>query len=149
MILTYMYGGINRSFSGRLQLSMIFYYLANGNRSLARTIDVLLYISIVKPMWCTFYLIYYGLRASTVFKHYLLIFRRQCTNRTWYIACVLRQLAAPGSELNPNPGAANWHNTCAIYQVSLAQCLAMSLDTTCPSTIFYRLLLNSASLRRH
>jgi hypothetical protein len=26
--------------------------------------------------------------------HYLLIFRRRCTNNNWYIACVLRQLAA-------------------------------------------------------
>jgi hypothetical protein len=34
------YGGINRSFSGRLRLSVIFYYPANGNRSLARLIEV-------------------------------------------------------------------------------------------------------------
>jgi hypothetical protein len=41
MILTYMYGGINRSFLGHLQLSVIFYY---GNRSLARIIQALLFI---------------------------------------------------------------------------------------------------------
>jgi uncharacterized membrane protein len=39
----YWYGGINRSFSGHLRLSVIFYYPANGNRSLARIIQVLLY----------------------------------------------------------------------------------------------------------
>jgi hypothetical protein len=43
MILTYKYGGINRSFSDRLRLSVIFYYPANGNRSLAWIIEVLLY----------------------------------------------------------------------------------------------------------
>jgi hypothetical protein len=44
MILTYKYGGINRSFSGRLRLSVIFDYPANGNQSLARIIEVLLQI---------------------------------------------------------------------------------------------------------
>jgi hypothetical protein len=43
MILTYTYGGINRSFSGRLRLSVMFDYPANGNRSLAQIIEVLLY----------------------------------------------------------------------------------------------------------
>src|SRR5215510_14011194 len=43
IILTYTYGGINRTFSGRLRLSVIFDYRANGNRSLARIIEVLLY----------------------------------------------------------------------------------------------------------
>jgi hypothetical protein len=42
IILTYTYGGINR-FSGRLWLSVIFDYPANGNQSLARIIEVLLY----------------------------------------------------------------------------------------------------------
>jgi hypothetical protein len=37
-----MYGSINRSFLGRLWLSVIFYYLANDNRSLAWIIQVLL-----------------------------------------------------------------------------------------------------------
>jgi hypothetical protein len=37
------YGGINRSFSGRLRLSVIFNYPTNGNRSLARIIEVPLY----------------------------------------------------------------------------------------------------------
>jgi hypothetical protein len=35
-------GGINRSFSGRLRLFVFFYYPANGNRSLARIMEVLL-----------------------------------------------------------------------------------------------------------
>jgi hypothetical protein len=48
MILTYTYGGINRTFSGRLRLSVIFYYPANGNRSLARIIEVLLYFTLLK-----------------------------------------------------------------------------------------------------
>jgi hypothetical protein len=47
MILTYTYGGINRLFSGRLRLSVIFGYPANGNRSLARIIEVLLYCNLV------------------------------------------------------------------------------------------------------
>jgi hypothetical protein len=33
--------------------------------------------------------------ASTCFEHYLLILRRRFTNGTWYIACVLCQMAAP------------------------------------------------------
>jgi hypothetical protein len=37
--------------------------------------------------------------ASACFEHYLLIFRRLCTNDTWYIACLLCQLAAPGLKL--------------------------------------------------
>jgi hypothetical protein len=44
MILTYTYGDINRSFSGRLRLSVIFDYPANGNWLLARIIEVLLYL---------------------------------------------------------------------------------------------------------
>jgi hypothetical protein len=52
--------------------------------------------SIVKPTWCTFYSVYLELRASSCFEHYLLSFRRRCTNDTWYIAWVLCQLAAPG-----------------------------------------------------
>jgi hypothetical protein len=44
MILTYTYGGINRWFLGPLRLSVIFDYPANGNRSLARIIEVLLYM---------------------------------------------------------------------------------------------------------
>jgi hypothetical protein len=39
MILTYSMGEL----TGRLQLSVILYYLANGNQSLARIIEVLLY----------------------------------------------------------------------------------------------------------
>jgi hypothetical protein len=35
-----------------------------------------------------------------------------------YIACVLCLLTAPGlDQFHSNPGAANWHNTHAIYQV--------------------------------
>jgi hypothetical protein len=45
MILIYTDGGINRSFSGRLRLFVIFYYSANGNRSLARIIEVLMYLT--------------------------------------------------------------------------------------------------------
>jgi hypothetical protein len=48
MILTYTYRGINRSFSSHLRLSMIFYYPANGNWSLARIIEVVLYLRILK-----------------------------------------------------------------------------------------------------
>jgi hypothetical protein len=40
------------------------------------------------------------LRASTRFEHYLLIIRRRYTNVTWYIVCVLCQLAAPGLKWN-------------------------------------------------
>jgi hypothetical protein len=51
--------------------------------------------SIIKRKWCNFYSVNQGLRFSTCFKHYLLILRRRYTNETWYIACVLCQLAAP------------------------------------------------------
>jgi hypothetical protein len=34
--------------------------------------------------------------ASTCFEHYLLILRQPCTISTWYIMCVLCQLAALG-----------------------------------------------------
>jgi hypothetical protein len=43
-----------------------------------------------------FYSVCYKLRASTCFEHYLLIFKRLFTNGTWYIACVLYQLAVQG-----------------------------------------------------
>jgi hypothetical protein len=36
--------------------------------------------------------------ASSYIEHYLLVLRRLCTNGTWYIACVLCLLAAPGLE---------------------------------------------------
>jgi hypothetical protein len=51
-------------------------------------------VSIMRPTWCTFYSIYLELWASTCFEHYLLILRRRYTNGTWYIVCVLCQLAA-------------------------------------------------------
>jgi hypothetical protein len=38
---------------------------------------------------------------------------------TWYFACVLCQLAAPGLEFHPKTGAASRHNMHAIYQVTL------------------------------
>jgi hypothetical protein len=37
------------------------------------------------------------IKASTCFEHYLLNLRRCYTNGTWYIACVLCQLAAPSA----------------------------------------------------
>jgi hypothetical protein len=40
------------------------------------------------------YSIYYELTASTCFEHYLLIFRRRCTNNNWYFVCMLCLLAA-------------------------------------------------------
>jgi hypothetical protein len=52
-------------------------------------------LSIMKPSWCTFHSVYWESRASTCFEHYLLIIRRCSTNGTWYVACVLRQLAVP------------------------------------------------------
>jgi hypothetical protein len=36
------------------------------------------------------------IKAYTCFEHYLLILSRRYTSGTWYIACVLCQLAAPG-----------------------------------------------------
>jgi hypothetical protein len=38
--------------------------------------------------------VYYELTYSTCFQHYLLIFRRCCTNINWYIPCILCRLAA-------------------------------------------------------
>jgi hypothetical protein len=46
------------------------------------------------------YSVYYKLEASPCFEHYLLIFRRRCSNGTWYIACVICQSAAPGAANN-------------------------------------------------
>jgi hypothetical protein len=40
------------------------------------------------------YSIYYELTTSTCFEHYLLNFRRRCTNKNWYIVCVLCMLAS-------------------------------------------------------
>jgi hypothetical protein len=60
------------------------------------------------------YSIYYELTATTCFEHYLLIFRRCCTNNNWYIACVLCRLTANrlGVERStPTLVAASWHNT--------------------------------------
>jgi hypothetical protein len=37
--------------------------------------------------------------ASIYFEHYLLILGSPCTNGTWYIACVLCQLAAPLNDI--------------------------------------------------
>jgi hypothetical protein len=56
-----------------------------------------------------FYSVCKELSASTCFEHYLLIFRRRYTNDTWYIACVLCQLAALELEFHSNPSATNWH----------------------------------------
>jgi hypothetical protein len=43
------------------------------------------------------------IKGLYIFRVYLLIFRRRCRNGTWYTACVLCQLAAPGLEWNtPN-----------------------------------------------
>jgi hypothetical protein len=51
MILTNTYWGINRSFSDRLRLSVILEYPANGNRSLVRIIEVLLYFWFPLQQW--------------------------------------------------------------------------------------------------
>jgi hypothetical protein len=47
------------------------------------------------------------IKALTCFEHYFLILRRRYTNGTWFIACVLCQLAAQGRKWKFNPGAAN------------------------------------------
>jgi hypothetical protein len=47
-----------------------------------------LWISIMKPTWCTFNSVYWESRASTCFEHYLLILRRRCINSTLYVASV-------------------------------------------------------------
>jgi hypothetical protein len=57
------------------------------------SVKVIMFISIIKPTWCTFHSIYWESRASTCFEQYLLILRRCYTNGIWYIACVLCQLA--------------------------------------------------------
>jgi hypothetical protein len=45
------------------------------------------------------YSVYYELKAYACFEHYLLIFRRCCTNNNWYIVCVLCLLAATRFEV--------------------------------------------------
>jgi hypothetical protein len=50
-------------------------------------------LSIMKPTWCTFHSIYWELRASTCFKHYLLILTRCYTNGTGILrACYVSWL---------------------------------------------------------
>jgi hypothetical protein len=53
------------------------------------------------------YLVYCELTASTRFEHYLLFFRRNCIYEynTWYIACMLCLLAAPGAAKRYNTHA--------------------------------------------
>jgi hypothetical protein len=63
-------------------------------------------VSIMKPMWCTFHSTYWESRASTCFEHYLLILRRCWTNGTWYIACVLCQLAVSRLQFHCNRATA-------------------------------------------
>jgi hypothetical protein len=58
------------------------------------------------------YSVHYELTAATCFEHYLLIFRRCCTNN-WYIVCVLCLIAA------------NRHNIHAIYQLFVQHLLKM------------------------
>jgi hypothetical protein len=43
-------------------------------------------ISIMKPTWCTFHLIYRESKASTCFEHYLRILRRRCATANWLYA---------------------------------------------------------------
>jgi hypothetical protein len=69
MILKYTYGGINRSFSGRLRLSVIFDYPANGNRSFARKIEVLLYMD-VQPFVASSLIHYCGLVRGAQCRNY-------------------------------------------------------------------------------
>jgi hypothetical protein len=56
------------------------------------------------------YSIYYELIASTCFEHYLLIFRRRCTNNDWYTECVLpvscyQVWSGTGDQFHSNPGS--------------------------------------------
>jgi hypothetical protein len=37
--------------------------------------------------------VYYELTASTCFEHYLLIIRKHCIDKNWYILCVLCRLS--------------------------------------------------------
>jgi hypothetical protein len=61
------------------------------------------YFSSVKPTWYTFYSICWYLLVSTYFVHYFLIPKTRYTNGTWYIACLVCQLDAPGLLLfNPD-----------------------------------------------
>jgi hypothetical protein len=72
------------------------------------------------------YSVYYELMASTCFQHHLLIFRRCCTNNSWYVACVLCLLAATRIEVElvtPILVAANIHNTHTTHQLLFLQCL--------------------------
>jgi hypothetical protein len=73
------------------------------------------------------YSIYYKLKASKCFEHYLLIFRRRYTNNTWYIARVLI-----GVELvfHSNPGAANTHKTHAIIAYLWFYCTGNRISHT-------------------
>jgi hypothetical protein len=59
----------------------------------------------------------YELTASTCFEHYLLIFRRRCTNNTWYIACVLCLLAAP-TRMQPTDITRTQYTDCWLCSVS-------------------------------
>jgi hypothetical protein len=48
------------------------------------------------------YSVYHELTASICFEHYLLNFRRSCTNNNWYIACMLCLLAATTVGVEPS-----------------------------------------------
>jgi hypothetical protein len=65
--------------------SLIKWELTLISRCITQT-DIHKSISILKQMWCTFHSIYWESKASTCFKHYLLILRMFCTNGIWYIA---------------------------------------------------------------
>jgi hypothetical protein len=77
-----------------------------------------------------FYSICLGLRASTSFEHHLLILRRHYTSSTWYIACVLCQLAASwgwasNARNMQRPLIFNKLNEKCITLVSLHRCTTM------------------------
>jgi hypothetical protein len=71
----------------------------------------------------------------------------QFINYVWYLLHVSALYCHPqGAFLVPSENRILWMGMLCL----VAWCMCTTpLDTTCPSTIFYRLLLNWASLRRH
>jgi hypothetical protein len=57
------------------------------------------------------YSVHYELTAFTCFEHYLLVFKRRCINKNWYISCALCRLAATALEFHSNPQQADMIRT--------------------------------------
>jgi hypothetical protein len=70
------------------------------------------YVSIMKPTWCTFHSFYWESRASTCFDYYLLILRRCYTNGIWCHDCGFTAIVAQPTD-NKRTQYTKRHLACA------------------------------------